>query len=505
MNAAKSSRIVCGADARESIARSLDLCVKAVATGLGPDRRAFVYQAPDSSIVRAASGLAAIRQIARGTGPHAVGPRMLERALTDVERDVGDGTARVACMAVAMYGAATRHLALGTPAEQLRRRVAQLVPRCDALLRAGASSADDVWSVAMSAACDPSIADALASVDAGLFADGAVDVAEGRGTDIVVREHEGYLFDVADDVIGLHADERRLRVVLNQPSVLVANEVIDDFGALLPVLELFVAKRKSLLIAARGVTGAARDAIVKNRHLLSTNVLAVTPRDVGAEAFRVLEDLCVVTGATMIGVETGTSVGRTQPGMLGAADEIHVSGRAVTFVRPRGASTAIERRRAALKNESARNRYLSLDRERTQRRATRMRMRWASVEVGTDGHHGPRLLSAVRSACAALEAARGGVVRGAGLALADVATQLGDACSGAFAGTAGAQLQRAALDVLGCGLRAIARARARCDGGHAWPSSAGDAVVDPLSTTLELLHHAVSLALTLMTIEVLVC
>ena len=502
MIAATSPWIFVGNQARGTLARSLAVCANAVATSLGPEGRALLYEQPDGSIARATSGLIAVRRVMQNAGPHSIAQRLLEETLTRVEQDLGDGTARVALVAVSMFVEIARHLANGVSQRQLAKAIEALEQACGRAMLGRARSADHLASVAWSAAGDSQIAACMSSIDRVLFDADAVDVVSVAGAGVAVKELRGYRFEIAGDVVGRHPDEVGLQLVLHQPYLLVANEIVDDFGALLPILEQFVTRGKTLLIVARGFEGGARQAIVRNRHPLTLNLLAMTPREAGEHAVNSLEDLCIASGATLIDEQAGLSVATARPDQLAHANEAGLKGDALTLTGMQSDTVALARRRRHLFEEAASNGFLSLDRERCLRRATRLNLHWAEMEIGTDSKHGEARVHAANAALRAVRAAsQSGIVDGAGRAMAEVAAQLGQTNLGAVEDMA---TMRAAVDVLGTGLRSVSAALRAT---HLPPPSGklANAVVDPLSTTNSLIRYAVSLALTLSTVEALIC
>ena len=497
-----SSRIIVGNRARKVLARSMAVCASAVSASLGPNGRSVLYAQPDGGIARATSGLIAVRRVAQHSGPNSIGQRLLEETLTRVEQDLGDGTARVALMAVSMFMQIRRHLADGVSQRQLATEIEALQQASGKAMLERARNADDLACVARSAAGDPQIAACISSIDRVLFSANAVDVVPIAGSGVTVKEIRGYRFEIAGDVVGRRPDEASLQLTLHQPYILVANEIIVDFGALLPVLEQFVARGKTLLIVARGFEGGAREAIVRNRHPLALNLLAMTPRETSEHAVHSLEDLCIASGGTLIDEQAGLSVAKARPDHLAHASEAGLKGDALTLTGMQSDTDALARRRRHLFEEAAGNSFLSLDRERCLRRATRLNLHWAEMEIGTDGERGEARVHAANAALRAVYAAsQSGIVDGAGRAMVEVADQLAQTTSWAVEDMA---TRCAAVDIFSTGLRSVSAALRATH----LPAPSGELandVVDPLSTTNSLIRYAVSLALTLSTVEALIC
>jgi chaperonin GroEL len=228
-------------------------------------------------------------------------------------------------------------------------------------------------------------------------------------------------------------------------------------------------------------------------------VLGLVPSEAGIEAMHLLDDLFAATGATVVSEETGTSIANVRPAMLGYAKRLVVeSGRAV-FSDANGDADIIRNRRMLLTSQALAQRYLALDRERLERRAARLAGEWAVLRVG-----GPTRWEAehradgARAALAALAAAdESGVVAGGGRALCAIGALL-EAMRAQHVSDA----RRAALDCIAVGCRAVA---AHIDRNAGATSHETYRPVDPCSTTLAILQHAISVAATMLTVEVLIC
>jgi chaperonin GroEL (HSP60 family) len=505
MTAAKSISIMTGADARETVCRSLAHSMRAIGSSLGPAGLGLMYDGGSGGPRHASGGLAIARQITPERGPWSVAPKMLTDTLWDVQRDLGDGTARVACIAAAVHATAAVRVNQGIAPNQLIGAIRQISDKLPDLLSAQRCVAPDALAIARAACDDGEVAKAVANMFASFPEEGAIDVREGWQPGVHIEQAAGYCIDVKPDIVGASPEEQGLRFEMDAVHVLVVNEILDEFGALARILEQFVSRAKSLLIVARGIEGAARATLVSNRAGLRMHVLGLVPADVGLDAMRVMEDLCAVAGATLVSQETGTSMSGVRPAMLGRTGRLIIDRSRAVFIEPAGSAEDVACRKKMLLAQAEAQRHLSLDRERALRRAARLGGGWAEVRVGgRTAWETERRIDDARAALAALRAAnRQGVVAGGGQALGAVADALPDVIHREFADMR-PDVRAAALDCVVSGCRAVAKQIARNGGVDAAALRVPFDVVDPLSTTLELLRRALSLASAMLTIEVLI-
>jgi chaperonin GroEL (HSP60 family) len=501
MNAINTRLIVSGDPARAIVVKSLAQCERAIGASLGPFGRGLMYDGGSGGPRHASTGLAIARQVAQEEGAWSVAPRILRDALWDAQRELGDGTARIACIAVAMHACAAARVSQGVSPGLLTQALRQLSARLPALLERQHRVSPGALAMAQSACESAEIASTVARMSATLCDEGAISISEGFRPGVEFEQFAGFCMDVKPDRVGGSVKEQGARIEMNEVHVLVVNEILDDFGPLARVLEQFVSRAKSLVVVSRGIEAAARATLTANRAGLSMHVLGLLPSDTGLNAMQVLEDLCAMTGATLISAETGLSIASVRPAMLGRAARLVVQGTRAIFVEPAGERTVIANRRDWLACEAAGQRYVALDRERLLRRTARMGGNWGEMRVaGRTAWETAECVDGASAALAAVRAAPQGVVAGGGQALSKLADALIDDSP-----LASTSAHEAALEALVHGCRSVAVRLARNAGVEPGELQVPAEVTDPLPTTLAILRHAISVATTLLTIEVLIC
>jgi chaperonin GroEL len=501
MQAVSSSTIVTGARARELMLQALATGARAIGSSLGPNGRGLMFDGGSGIPLYSSSGLDIVRRVTDESGAGSVALRILRDALWEVKRELEDGTARTACVAVALYAQAAKTVAAGTPLVLLHRDIRQLQDELPAIVSAQRREPPGGFDIARSAYPDEQVVRAVSEAFSQLPEKGAIDVRPGGEPGVSLERYSGYCLDVRSEAAGASVEEQGLRFEMDAAHVLVVNEVLTEFGPLVRILEQFALHSKALIIVARGFEGAARATLHANRAALHMHVLGIVPAEVSEQAMHVLDDLCAATGATMVSQETATALENVRPSMLGRASKVVIEhGRAV-FSGPGGDAKAVRERRALLLAQAAAQRYLALDREKLHQRAARLGLGWAVLRVGArTTWEAEQHVEGARAALAALAAsAASGVVDGGGRVFTAVAESLMK-----LRADSTCNVRRAALDCVASGCHAIP-ARLASNAGNAVEPHLRHWTADPLSTTLAILQHAVSLAATLLTVEVLIC
>lgn len=483
------------------LAKSLKVLSRMIGSSLGPDGRA-VFFGGDNQVEVAVSGVEIARKASDTQGASSVAPRLLTETLVSAERDLGDGTARLAILACETFTAAQRfatdplrRLALAERLDGIREDIAEMLEEEQ---RAGVPDEE----IAGAAGVDEDLSSVLASAFRQVGIDGGIDIVVEAGGGVELNVEKGFTFEA---VAAGGANGPRIETSLDDVHILAANEAISDFGKLVPVIDGFAARRKSLLIVARQFEGSALAAIERNRREGAVSIVALSPADAGPRAAAVIGDLAVACGAALVDEFAGTTLESLKPDMLGTAKLLRFDRQRVFLEKPGGAIPAIDARLAEISREIEKAKYLSFDREYAERRRARLQGRWAELRIGGVGHHEAKRVEAVsRNAIACMRSAsRHGVVEGGGVVLREIADRL---VADAQPGESGD-----AKRVAGHALRSIETQLQRnsamsFDISPVWAPVANRAsIMDPLRLTQQLVSQALSLASSLLRVEAIVC
>lgn len=489
---------ISGEQARQIVRQSLAETIKAIGPSLGPEGRGVVYEAGTNQAGMAMSGCSIAKLVVGDRGFNSIVPRILQEAMLSLRRDLGDGSIRFACITNAIYQSASLSVSRGGNPGQISLALREAGLLASELLADARCDIPSIANIARETCDDNEIAALLGTLGDHLLSPGAIEVKEGENVGLELLQHEGFCLDISPDIAGVGPAEPRTRIEMDNVYLVVINEVISDLGPVAPVLNAFVQNNKSLVIIARGFVGQAAAALIDNRGKYCLKILGLVPEITGPQAVAILEDVCAATGATLIGDETGISLSAIQPVMLGQARNIIVDRNRCMLVEPAAEPTVVMQRQRNLLQEAQAQRYLALDHERLLRRAARLNGYWTELKIGglnkwETQHRIEIAIAAIAAVCAARKQ---GVVAGGGQALADVADQLEKLERLAT------PHQHAAMQAIIAGCKATQAQLATNQTTNAL--NLNDGMVDPFSITETLFLRAVSVAATLLTIEVLV-
>lgn len=481
------TEIIAGAGIYRLFDASLRPVIRAIGLSLGPDGRTVLYKRGGSgSIAQAATGFAIAREMPIPSGPGGAAPRLLKETLFAADRDFGDGTARLALIAGQCFSAGAREIAGGAAPRPLCETIASLSDEIVSWLAAAQEPEVNLLHIARSSGVTPPLAEKLAALVHELGGDASIDVKENSGHGIELTRSPGFVLEAKPMGNGALP-------ALSSPSILVADEIIHDFGSLAAVLEGFANKRKPLIIVARDITGPALATLKRNQGADIVTVAALQPADAGQRAADCLEDLAVATGATLIAERFGLKLESVRPLMLGQASGFRFADGRAMFLEPGGRAEDIALRRRMLAAAAEKARHLSYDREHLERRRGRLGGQWCELRIAGDTPYATQaLITATRAALRSMQSAlRSGTVAGGGALFGRLATRLTE--KGA------SDMEAAAARAMARGLLAIpGHLAANASAGQIGPTAREEPVQDPLALTITIINQGIGLATSLL-------
>ncbi len=413
-------------EARRGLERGMNILADAVKVTLGPRGRNVVLEKKWGAPTITNDGVSIAKEIDLDDPWEKIGAELVKEVAKKTDDVAGDGTTTATVLAQALVREGLRNVAAGSNPMALKRGIEKAVAEIVAELLSMAKSVDSKEQIAATAsisAADATIGEMIAEAMDKVGKEGVITVEESNTFGLELELTEGMRFDKGYISPYFVTDQDRMEVVLEDAYVLIANSKIANIKDLVPVLEKVMQSGKPLLIIAEDVEGEALATLVVNKIRGTFRSAAVKAPGFGDRRKAMLQDIAILTGATVISEEVGLRLEAAELDLLGKARKVVISKDETTIVEGAGDEAQIKGRVQQIRNEieSSDSDY---DREKLQERLAKLAGGVAVIKAGAatevelkERKH--RIEDAVRNAKAAVEE---GIVAGGGVALLQAGT-----------------------------------------------------------------------------------
>lgn len=454
-----------------------------------------------------------------------VGAELIKQAASKLNKVAGDGTTTVTVLTYNILKEANRLIAAGHNPQELRKGIeaagAEVVAQLDKLSESVEGKSDRVAEVATISAGDEAIGKLIAGVIEKVGKEGVVTVEAGQGLELEAEVVEGFSLDRGFVSTFFVTDVNRQEAVYEKPAILITDKKVSSVQEFLPMLEkLAQAGKKDVVLIADEVEGEALSILVLNKLKGVFNTVAVKAPAFGDRRKEILEDIAILTGATVISDDQGMTFENVGLEVLGSARKVIVGKDETTIIEGAGKTASVKARTMQIIAQ-ADNASSEYDKEQYEKRAAALSGKVAVIKVGgVSETQIDETKFRVDDAVAATKAALAeGIVAGGGVTLVNLSAGIkADGADGISAGrqilknalkqpflqiTANAGLNSEALlaqveaSKPGLGINVMSPEKGLID-----MKKAG--VIDPVKVTKEAVQNAVSIASTAATMGALV-
>ena len=415
-------KILFGDDARARMAAGASVLARAVTATLGPKGRNVVIHKAYGTPGITKDGVSVAKEIELPDPFENMGAQMVREVAAHTSELAGDGTTTATVLAQAMFREGLKSVAAGMSPMDIKRGVDKVTEALVTALKDLSKPCADSKAIAqvgtISANLDASIGEIIADAMEKVGKEGVITVEEGSGLENELEVVEGMQFDrgYVSPYFMNNVDKRTAE--LEDAYVLIYDKKLSNIHDLLPLLEAVAKAAKPLLVVAEDIEGEALATLVVNNVRGILKVAAVKAPGFGDRRKAILQDLAIVTGATVVSEEVGLTLEKATPDHLGSCKRVVVTKDDTTVVGGSGNPSDIDARVAQLRAEleDASSDY---DKEKLQERIAKLAGGVAVIRVGAATEVAmkekkDRVDDALHATRAAVEE---GVVPGGGVAL----------------------------------------------------------------------------------------
>ncbi|GGF97537.1 MULTISPECIES: chaperonin GroEL [Cysteiniphilum] len=511
-------------DARARMLEGVNTLANAVKVTLGPKGRNVVLEKSFGAPAITKDGVSVAKEIELKDKFANMGAQMVKEVASKTADIAGDGTTTATVLAQALLTDGLKAVAAGMNPMDLKRGIDKATIKAVDALKALSKPCADNKAIeqvgTISANSDATVGELIAKAMAKVGPEGVITVEEGKGFEDELDVVEGMQFDRGYLSPYFATNQENMTAELENPYILIVDKKVSNIRDLLPVLEGVAKSGKPLLIIAEDVEGEALATLVVNNIRGIVKVAAVKAPGFGDRRKAMLEDIAILTGATVIAEEVGLTLEKATVEHLGTASRVQITKDDTTVIDGAGQKGNIEARVSQIKKQVEES-TSDYDREKLQERLAKLAGGVAVIRVGAVTEvemkeKKDRVDDALHATRAAVEE---GVVAGGGVALLRAQAALETLKGDNEDQDHGIALMRRAMEaplrqiVKNAGGEASVvvnnvRAKEGSYGYNAANDTYGDmiemGILDPTKVTRSALQHAASVAGLMITTEAMV-
>ena len=418
-------------EARNSIARGVNILADAVKTTLGPKGRNVVIEKSFGAPLITKDGVTVAKEIELKNKFENMGAQMVKEVASKTNDEAGDGTTSATVLAQAMYNEGLKYISANHNPTQIKRGMDKAVKFVTAKLQAFSQPVKDHKEIAqvgtISANNDTEIGEIIAKAMDKVGKEGVITIEESKTSLTELEVVEGMQFDRGYLSPYFVTNAERMETVLEDCFILIHDKKISSMKNIVKVLEGVAQASKPLLIIAEDVEGEALATLVVNKLRGTLQVAAVKAPGFGDRRKAMLEDIAILTKGEVISEDTGAQLENVDVQSLGRAKRVVIDKDNTTIVDGAGDKADISARVKQIKAQVEES-TSDYDKEKLQERLAKLSGGVAVIHVGAPSEvemkeKKSRVEDALNSTRAAVEE---GVVPGGGVALLRASQELSD-------------------------------------------------------------------------------
>jgi len=435
-------KIIFGSEARQKLLQGAVIAYRAVCTTLSPKGRNVGITRQWGTPIAVHDGVTVMREVEDRDEFVNTGIQFIREAAQKTNEEAGDGTTTATLLAYHIIDKGMKLLEKGINPMILRKQMDDAVPALKEQLKKISKSimgTEDIQRVAFISSADEEIGKVVAQAVEKVGEHGLITVEEG-GVEMGIDYTEGMEFDKGYAAPHFVTSPQRMEAIIEEPLVAVLGKKVTLVKEIMPLLEVMAAIKKDILIVGE-VEGDALKTVIVNKMKGNINILVVTPPSYGDRRTSSLEDIALITGATVVSEELGLDMvqftNQFEKKWLGLAKTV-VAGRNSTVIikmeekdtineewkkdileRNKKVAERIENLKANLETETS-----VYEKEKIQERLAKLTTGVAIIKVGakTEASMRERLERTKDAVSAARAAAEEGIVPGGGVAFQQMAS-----------------------------------------------------------------------------------
>ena len=371
--------------ARRKMIAGANILADAVAVTLGPRGRNVLIDKSFGAPISTKDGVSVAKSIELSDPIANIGVRLLREVAEKTAKTAGDGTTTATVLARTILREGNKSVAAGMSPMDINRGISHAVAAIVANLKSSAKAVETSSQIAQVATIasngDTEIGQHIADAMERVGRDGAITVEEAKTRETELEVVDGMQFDRGYLSSYFVTDAEKMAIELEEPFILLHEKKVSTLKPLVPVLEAVIRAGKPFLLIAEDVDGEALATLAVNQLRGVLRCAAVKAPGFGDRRKAMLQDVAVLTGATVISEDLGIQLENVTIDMLGQARKILISKDHTTLVDGHGLCSDIEARCSSIRQQIDETKS-DYDREKLEERLARLAGGVAVIHVG---------------------------------------------------------------------------------------------------------------------------
>lgn len=373
-------------EAREQLKKGVNALADAVKVTLGPKGRNVIIDKKYGAPHITKDGVTVAKEIELEDVVANMGAQMVKEVASKTNDQAGDGTTTATLLAQIIFNTGLKNVTAGANPMDLKRGIDKAVEMViNDLKKRSKVIGDNIEQIeqvaTISANNDNYIGKMIAEAMSKVKKEGVITIEEAKGTETTVKVVEGMQFDRGYISPYFVTDAEKMEAVYENPYILLYDKKISNMKEFLPILEKSLQTGRPLLVISEDIDSEALATLVVNRLRGSLKIIAVKAPGFGDRRKEMLEDIAILTGATVISEEKGYKLEDATLEYLGTAEKITVDKENTTIVSGKGEKSAIEARIGMIKGQIEKT-TSDYDKEKLQERLAKLAGGVAVIYVG---------------------------------------------------------------------------------------------------------------------------
>ena len=410
-----------GEDARRKLQAGVDQLANTVKITLGPKGRNVLINKTFGSPLITNDGVSIAREIELEDAVENMGAQVVKEVASKTNDVAGDGTTTATLLAQIIIKEGFKNVAAGANPMELKKGIqgaVEVAVEEIGKIAHQVEKKEEIAQVASVSAADLAVGELIAEAMEKVGRDGVITVEESKSLGTVLDVVEGMQFDRGYLSPYMVSDAEKMVANMENPFILVTDKKISNIQEMIPLLEQVMKVGSKLLVIAEDVEGEALATLVVNKLRGVVDVVAVKAPGYGERRKAMLEDIAILTGATVIATDLGYELRECTLDMLGSAATVKVDKETTVIVGGAGAKEDVKARVMSLKMQVEES-TSDFDKEKLQERLATLSGGVAVIKVGaaTETELKEKKLRIEDALNATKAAVEEGIVSGGGVAL----------------------------------------------------------------------------------------